>query len=308
MSIQSAPDRIKRQAKIFSQWGPWNVKLSVARDLISMAWGFDGWGEVVAVSKSASAPNDPRLFQIAQPTLEDPDQLIQSLCALSGLIQEQNLFAPRLYPAGAKMIVNAFYGIQKPHPVLAQTDVGDWILQRPAIWNRHEEPLQAAFDTRNDEHIGNVCRAILEEVPNHLDALTQLAYLALEEGNPEHACHWSTQAYEACQQAMVDGFDPLAEEVSWGFINNRPFHRALYAHAKVLCELGKTTQAKKLLKSLLFMNPRDSMGVCHHELISQNGVLGIFRPKTTRCSGGPAICGLQRGITFFEIPILALFE
>ncbi|CAA0198524.1 Uncharacterised protein [Klebsiella pneumoniae] len=39
-----------------------------------------------------------------------------------------------------------------------------------------------------------------------------------------------------------------------------------------------------------------------------NGVLGIFRPKTTKCSGGPAVCGLQRGITFFEIPIWALFE
>ncbi|WP_407215172.1 recombinase family protein [Enterobacter hormaechei] len=40
----------------------------------------------------------------------------------------------------------------------------------------------------------------------------------------------------------------------------------------------------------------------------QIGVLGIFRPKTTKCSGGPAVCGLQRGITFFEIPIWALFE
>ncbi|EAA5990137.1 hypothetical protein DQS71_24055, partial [Salmonella enterica subsp. enterica] len=42
--------------------------------------------------------------------------------------------------------------------------------------------------------------------------------------------------------------------------------------------------------------------------IRQYGVLGIFRPKTTKCSGGPAVCGLQRGITFFEIPIWALFE
>ncbi|WP_341769290.1 hypothetical protein, partial [Enterobacter hormaechei] len=41
---------------------------------------------------------------------------------------------------------------------------------------------------------------------------------------------------------------------------------------------------------------------------SNPGVLGIFRPKTTKCSGGPAVCGLQRGITFFEIPIWALFE
>ncbi|VUJ25138.1 transcriptional regulator [Klebsiella pneumoniae] len=40
----------------------------------------------------------------------------------------------------------------------------------------------------------------------------------------------------------------------------------------------------------------------------EGGVLGIFRPKTTKCSGGPAVCGLQRGITFFEIPIWALFE
>ena len=45
------------------------------------------------------------------------------------------------------------------------------------------------------------------------------------------------------------------------------------------------------------MNPFDEIGV-----------LGIFRPKTTKCSGGPAVCGLQRGITFFEIPIWALFE
>ncbi len=45
-----------------------------------------------------------------------------------------------------------------------------------------------------------------------------------------------------------------------------------------------------------------------NERIYQRGVLGIFRPKTTKCSGGPAVCGLQRGITFFEIPIWALFE
>jgi len=30
----------------------------------------------------------------------------------------------------------------------------------------------------------------------------------------------------------------------------------------------------------------------------QKGVLGIFRPKTTKCSGGLSGRGLQRGITF----------
>ncbi len=32
--------------------------------------------------------------------------------------------------------------------------------------------------------------------------------------------------------------------------------------------------------------------------IASMGVLGIFRPKTTKCSGGRAVRGLQRGITF----------
>ncbi|MGR3884950.1 MULTISPECIES: EcsC family protein [Enterobacteriaceae] len=45
-----------------------------------------------------------------------------------------------------------------------------------------------------------------------------------------------------------------------------------------------------------------------YDVKDDRGVLGIFRPKTTKCSGGPAVCGLQRGITFFEIPIWALFE
>ncbi|MCU3488484.1 tyrosine-type recombinase/integrase, partial [Enterobacter hormaechei subsp. steigerwaltii] len=34
-----------------------------------------------------------------------------------------------------------------------------------------------------------------------------------------------------------------------------------------------------------------------------SGVLGIFRPKTTKCSGGHAVRGLQRGITFLALHI-----
>ncbi|EGR2083411.1 nucleotidyltransferase family protein [Proteus mirabilis] len=40
------------------------------------------------------------------------------------------------------------------------------------------------------------------------------------------------------------------------------------------------------------------IGAIRHELIKLLGVLGIFRPKTTKCSGGRAVRGLQRGITF----------
>ncbi len=37
--------------------------------------------------------------------------------------------------------------------------------------------------------------------------------------------------------------------------------------------------------------------------IDDRGVLGIFRPKTTKCSGGHAVRGLQRGITFLALHI-----
>ncbi len=88
-----------------------------------------------------------------------------------------------------------------------------------------------------------------------------------------------------------------------------------------LAELHDVHLSKEIVRSLMdkagrwlprkqrapkIQQPRYRRACCG-ELI-QIGVLGIFRPKTTKCSGGPAVCGLQRGITFFEIPIWALFE
>ena len=39
------------------------------------------------------------------------------------------------------------------------------------------------------------------------------------------------------------------------------------------------------------------------DVMHVQGVLGIFRPKTTKCSGGHAVRGLQRGITFLALHI-----
>ena len=43
-----------------------------------------------------------------------------------------------------------------------------------------------------------------------------------------------------------------------------------------------------------------AIGLCFSFVL---GVLGIFRPKTTKCSGGHAVRGLQRGITFLALHI-----
>ncbi|WP_407245535.1 hypothetical protein [Klebsiella pneumoniae] len=72
---------------------------------------------------------------------------------------------------------------------------------------------------------------------------------------------------------------------------------------------GQASASKTFMTAILeLQRNRDEMAQLRRELAQEKGVLGIFRPKTTKCSGGPAVCGLQRGITFFEIPIWALFE
>ncbi|WP_431639330.1 Rpn family recombination-promoting nuclease/putative transposase, partial [Enterobacter hormaechei] len=47
-------------------------------------------------------------------------------------------------------------------------------------------------------------------------------------------------------------------------------------------------------KNMAFRQLRYAVAAMQRHL----GVLGIFRPKTTKCSGGRAVRGLQRGITF----------
>ncbi len=50
--------------------------------------------------------------------------------------------------------------------------------------------------------------------------------------------------------------------------------------------------------SLPDVAPADRRHPEHQARACPLGVLGIFRPKTTKCSGGRAVRGLQRGITF----------
>lgn len=272
MSAKSAQNQIKRQAKILKNWGPWEIKLNTARDLVSIAWGFDNWNHVVQLSKSANGPADLRFEILSKKTLDDEQLAILTdrVMELSYILQDTWPLAARIHREGAKMLVNAFLGKEKPHPVLAKTESGDWIFHLPACWTTHNDVLFSAYDTQDNQFIRQACLKVVDEVPEHLEALTQLAYEDLDQGELDSAVKWSTKAFKVCHSAMGEDFDQFTEEVSWGFISNRPFHRALYVHANVLHKLKKDTEAKEILKALLFMNPRDNMGVREHTLISRS--------------------------------------
>ena len=59
----------------------------------------------------------------------------------------------------------------------------------------------------------------------------------------------------------------------------------------------KTPTVRQVLKGIRTLHPAQAKQAAPLQ-VQHLGVLGIFRPKTTKCSGGRAVRGLQRGITF----------
>ncbi len=72
MSFELADKCLKRQSKIFKKWGPWDLPLHQTRDLLAYVWGFQNWGEFVALKKRKYPIIDHRVRQLCQDTL-DPE-------------------------------------------------------------------------------------------------------------------------------------------------------------------------------------------------------------------------------------------
>ena len=133
------------------------------------------------------------------------------------------------------------------------------------------EMLEAGIDEANDlfhegmEHwwVGDVtlaCRLYRKAVkldPSHGDALTHLGIAAYERGRLKQA--------EALYRAAIEAEEPKLErdgdEVHWGFIENRPYLRALGNLA--LCHRRRRhwEDALEIHLRMLRLNPNDNQGV-----------------------------------------------
>ena len=109
---------------------------------------------------------------------------------------------------------------------LVEIERNDWIFRDPTITYEINEELDRALDiweAGHAERAEKMLRAIVEECPNHIDALHHLSLIYNEQGRV-------LDAYVFCQAAVSIGLQAIPRKfkwdqarVTWGFLNNRPF-------------------------------------------------------------------------------------
>lgn len=128
-----------------------------------------------------------------------------------------------------------------------------------------EDPIELAveharmgdFDTTFD-----LLQKCLEEDLRCIDAYAHLGKYNMGDAHSEWSVRRAMKCYQAGvqvgEQALPPGFDGL---LPWGWIDNRPFLRAL--HGLGLCQwrLGQFGAAKETFWRILMFDPMDSLGV-----------------------------------------------
>jgi tetratricopeptide (TPR) repeat protein len=90
-----------------------------------------------------------------------------------------------------------------------------------------------------------------------LDAHAHLGNL-LFDGSPEDAIRHYEAGVRIGELSLGDAFDGV---LLWGFVDNRPFLRCLHGYGLCLWRLGRFSEAGGVFERLLWLNPRDNLGV-----------------------------------------------
>ena len=106
-----------------------------------------------------------------------------------------------------------------------------------------------------------VFRDVLAQMPDHLDALHHLALVLSERGLKGQAVALWEQSVRIGRGAFPDDFDRGADQLRWGWLDNRPFLRCLCGLLLVRLEVGDVEGALELCEESLRLNPGDNQGV-----------------------------------------------
>ena len=147
---------------------------------------------------------------------------------------------------------------------LVEIDRNDWIFQDPTITDEIDDKLDEALDIWRagyTERAENMLRAVVEECPNHIDALHHLSLIYKEQGR-------ELEAYVFCQAAVSIGLHAIPRKfkwdnsrVTWGFWENRPFMRAYHNLGLWHFHSDRYDNAIEIFERLLSVNWNDNLGV-----------------------------------------------
>jgi len=106
-----------------------------------------------------------------------------------------------------------------------------------------------------------VFRAVLAQMPDHLDALHHLALVLSERNLVDEARDLWDQDVRIGHKAFPQDFEPGRDRLEWGWLENRPFLRCLHGLALTRYNDGEIEEALRLFQELLSLNPNDNQGV-----------------------------------------------
>ncbi len=133
-----------------------------------------------------------------------------------------------------------------------------------------------SYEEGNFYEAETIFRAVLAEMPDHLDAIHHLAIVLSERGLCAEARNLWEQTSRIGHKAFPQDFQLGRDRLEWGWLENRPFLRCLHGLALVKYDNGEIGEALKLFQELLSLNPNDNQGV---RALAVQALFELGRPK-----------------------------
>lgn len=105
-----------------------------------------------------------------------------------------------------------------------------------------------------------VFKKMLAQMPDHIEAIHHLAMVLSDRGLSDEARGLWEQAVRIGRKAFPSEFDTQEDLLEWGWLDNRPFLRALHGLGLACLRAGDVEEALKIFQELLRLNPNDNQG------------------------------------------------
>lgn len=135
--------------------------------------------------------------------------------------------------------------------------VFEWGSSRNALFEEYYTASDLFF-TGETEEAQSILENIIQQDPHFIGAHLLLGDIEMEGGSLEKALRYHHKALEVGDQIIPNTFKG---KIRWGFIENRPFLKALHSVALDYSDQKKFKQSIQLHERLLDLNPNDNQGV-----------------------------------------------
>ena len=152
-----------------------------------------------------------------------------------------------------------------------------WEFVFPDVYNDLMDEFYSgceSYEEGNLDEAERAFRAVLAQMPDHLDALHHLAVVLSKRDLADQALDLWEQAARIGHKAFPQDFEPGKDLLEWGWLENRPFLRCLQGLALARYKEGQIEEALRLFQELLSLNPNDNQGV---RAMSQEALFGLGR-------------------------------